>query len=447
MVVVGSERFESLLRRLSREELAALVADLWAARGHDVDRDGDLVVATDPGTDQRTVLHPVPARGSDRLLPPREPRRPETTAVVLGGARPPSWATDDAVRIVDGEELRELLLYAVDRETGRSLLADHFDVDLDELTDRPGVVRSGDERDEERPDEVIGPWLPTAGSRRAAVTMGVTLLVLVGLLAGSMGFGVGPFDLRPGDDPAPVGGPGTAAAESASYPPGISAQGVENADALAAAHVTNLSGYTYTMVFEYRALGENHTGTIRETTQVVGDTRYARHVNRTGTFVADPKVVTDPAVVRDGEAFANGEVHYERFESEDGVRYNRRQVYAGRFPVHDSRAAGFVQRTLATDETALVATFKRGGRTFYRVRFAGDDWPAFRGEALIDERGVVHLLRTQYRPPEHPSITITVTLRYTDLRTTEITEPDWLSDVSNETDPGNGTAPAVDGRW
>lgn len=435
MVPIDAGTFRSRLRELSRSEIAALVETLWEARGRDVEQDGDFVVAVDPETGGKEVLLPVPGRLTDRWLPPREPQRPEATTVVLGGARPPTWARDDDVRVVDPEELRQLLLYGVDAETRRTLLADVFDVDPADAREAGG--------DDARRSRRLSP-----GPDRSAAIAVVGFLVLIGMLAGAVAFGVGPLDGLTENDQATAGAevtPETAIPDEvatptpggASYPPGVSADGVENPDALAAAHVTNLSGHTYTMVFEYREVGENHTGTIRETTEVVADTRYASRLDRTGTFVTDPANVTDPAVVRNAETFANGEIHYERVFTDDGVRYERRPVYAGRFPIHVGRAGGFVQRTLRATDTRLAGTFERSGVTFYRVRFSGDDRPAFEdveGVAVIDEFGIVHLLRKQYRPADHPNVTVTVTLEYTDFRTTELTEPDWLSEVGNETE-------------
>lgn len=434
MASIAAAEFRSRLREFSRSELAALIESLWEARGFEVERDADAVVAVHPETGKIEVFVPVPARRFDRWLPPREPRHPEATAVVLGGARPPTWARDDDLRVVDAGELRELLLYGVDGETRRTLLADVFEVDLT----GDGFTTDG----EGEPSR----WsrLTALGPGRSAVVAVVGFLLVVGILVGTVAFGLGPLDGL-ADEPAAGsdGGPTTPAGVStptpagASYPPGVSVHGVDDPDALAAAHVANLSDRSYTVVFEYREVGENHTGTIRETTEVLGDARYASHLDRAGTFETDPANVTDPAVISNVETFANGDVHYERIHTDDGVRYSRRPVYESQFPAHVSRPAGFVQRTLAAADTWLAGSFERNGVTFYRIRFEGDDRPAFEageGEAVIDEFGVVHLLRTQYRPAARPSVNVTVTLEYTDFRTTQITEPDWLSEFGNGTD-------------
>lgn len=462
MARIEAAEFRSRLRALSRPELAALVETLWEARGFDVEREEEFVVAVDPVNDRKEVLLPVAARRTDRWLSPREPRRPAVTAVVRAGAKPPAWARDDDVRVVDDDDLRELLLYGVDAETRRTLLADVFGIDpvddaaRGEGSDDGPPVRHGDE------SPAAGNGVRTAlstlassGPGRSATVAAVGFLVLVGGLVGAVAFGLAPFgevddDVTAGseDDPQ-VATPAevtTPPPDSSSYPPGVSADGVEDPDALAAAHVSNLSSRTYTMVFRYREVGGNHTGTIRERTEVVGDTRYASTLDRAGTFVVDPANVTDPAVITSAETFANGDVHYERIRTDDGVRYRSRQVYAGNFPAHVSRSAGFVKRTLASTETRLAGIFERNGVTFYRIRFSDDERPAFEeveGVAVVDEFGIVHLLRQQYRPAHSPNVTVTVTLEYTDFRTTELTEPEWLSEFGNETDtPSNGSDPS-----
>lgn len=110
--------FERALARLDRAALAAFVADLWTARGWEIERRGDAVVATDPATRDRRVLF-VASPGWRAVV---EQPPPDADAVVAVRRGPP---LSDAERI-DPTRLYELARYAVDAEDRERLLREHF---------------------------------------------------------------------------------------------------------------------------------------------------------------------------------------------------------------------------------------------------------------------------------------------------------------------------------
>ena len=434
MVSISAEAFFTRVRTLSRDELLALVEGLWTARGWTVERKNVLLVAHDSDSGAEEVIHPIPARVGDRVIPPREPIRGPTTTVVLGGARPPSWAASEDVRVLDRDELYQMLQYGVDRETRRELLSDVLGVKPSEFETDP-QERGTDSQQQARDKS-------TEQHERAASIAILTLAVLFFALVGAVTFGVGPLGTTTeAEDDVPTLEIAPSPQEplviaTPAPPPGVTGSGVENPDALAFAHITRVGEFSYTMTFEYREVGETHTGTIRETIEVVDDRRYLSRLTETGTFEVDPDEVTDRALTTNVETYANGNTHFERRLTDGDVQYDIRLVQSGHYPLHDARAGGFIQRTFRANNTTTVERFEQGGVMFYQIEFTGSQQPAFEdleGGALVDEHGMVHYVRKQYRLAADPSVTITVTMAYSDLRSTHITEPPWVSDAINET--------------
>jgi hypothetical protein len=422
MAPVDSRSFRTLLRRRSRDEFAAFVAALWAERGWETERQDGLVVARDPETRQRELLLPVAARRTDNLVAPRVPEDPEATTVVLAGTTPPAWVDGD-VRVVDAEDLHGMLAYGVDRERALALLSAQFGY---EPSGGPVGVAGQVRRLRRLADRAPPGW---------AVAAAVSLLLVAGLAVGTVLLGAsGDGAPTPSPTASPVGTMATPRS-TPSAPPGFADGAVENPTALATAHARELPGQ-YTVEITYREDGENHTGVVRETIQSLGDTRYATRLNQLGTLV------TRPGVVSEVEAFANGRQRYERLVEDGNVSYRERPVYSGAVGYQVNRVAGYVERSLLGAETTVTDVFERDGRTIYRVRFEGsadDGVLDARGVALVDGRGVVHQLRRQYRPADDPSVTVTVSIDYTEFYIDGLDEPDWLSEVYGDSTRGTTT--------
>lgn len=114
MTPIPETAFRTLLAGCSREEFADFIADLWRARGYEVDRDGERLLV-----DGRE-LRPVQDAGG-RVAPPDDSRLVTATEPGSGSAA-----------VVGPEDLHRMLLYAVPREQARELFESHFGRPLDD---------------------------------------------------------------------------------------------------------------------------------------------------------------------------------------------------------------------------------------------------------------------------------------------------------------------------
>jgi hypothetical protein len=100
------------VRRLDAEARAALVADLWAARGFETTREGSDVVATAREPSLRIRVGAGNRGGGSADRP---------DVVVSTGSRTARAGTNSGVRVLDAENVATMLRYAVDRRPpGRS---------------------------------------------------------------------------------------------------------------------------------------------------------------------------------------------------------------------------------------------------------------------------------------------------------------------------------------
>lgn len=116
------------LQALSQDDLAAFVADLWAASGWETSVEGPAVVASRDGSTQRLLV-------LEAARVPRLRSAPETTGPVDLVVTPRVNATAGAlprgtpgVPVVSAADLRNRLLYAVDADVGDRLACDHLGV-------------------------------------------------------------------------------------------------------------------------------------------------------------------------------------------------------------------------------------------------------------------------------------------------------------------------------
>jgi hypothetical protein len=184
-VPLSRRSFGRLLRGLSRDELVAFVADLWALRGWVTAVEEGVVVADDGEQRRRLAVY------RDRRFRPDDPPGVESVdAVVTTGGesdRAGRVAADLDADLVTAEDLYDAAMYAVDRRDAKALLWDHF-----------GRVLEGG---------ALGAASATAGSatRVAAAALGVALVVAV--VAGAAG-------VFPGGGSPPAAGTTTAGGQT-----------------------------------------------------------------------------------------------------------------------------------------------------------------------------------------------------------------------------------------
>lgn len=110
------------LERMDIETCRALASDLWEARGFDIQWEGRVIIAKDHN--RTTTIYPVvPTRGRSVTLPDRSidivlvPRHEQDIG---------PFDTNGDVRLFDVTDLRDHLLYAIDRTTMAELCRDHL---------------------------------------------------------------------------------------------------------------------------------------------------------------------------------------------------------------------------------------------------------------------------------------------------------------------------------
>lgn len=281
-----------------------------------------------------------------------------------------------------------------------------------------------------------------------AGTGGTTLRRWAGLLATALLVVSAGCSGLPGADttrsrtvtPAPVPSGGSAA--TARLAPGLSADGVENETALAAAHARSLAGQSYTAVLTSTVRYAN--GTLRTQTRSrlelsAGRTRYryaadsvVRRAGRTQSVTRVDAWRSRNRTVR--RVQSNGAVcHFS-----DGTLHGAHVLGAGVDP--DGRAA--VERLFAVTDPTITSSTRRNRRALYRLQWTGSADPGVAGPrrlvaltAVVDDRGFVNWYRATYRlTRDRTTVTIVRDVRFVDVGDTAVSQPGWVE-----------TAPDADG--
>lgn len=454
MPPVPPERFTSLFRSLSSAARATFVARLWAARGWETTREGNVVVAcrdaetrrirvVDPGRFGTPTLHDV-----DVLVTTRDRAAVRTAA----DAADVSYLPPAAVR--------ETLLYGLDRETAATLFAETFDEPLDVATEPTqsrwnriwdtGFATWADMRDR------------TSGSQQLGLL--VVIVLLVGVVVAGPAFApdrqatttVPSTTYTPGETGA-LGGSTTTATRST---PGITTDNGGRPAGLGETSLTNRS-----------VLLDNHLESVRRKSRTL-------HVRASGPT---------NATLMDGRTQWN---YTARIESP------RQYLFAGRFvfppsrypPENDSTVdivevsvytdgatkyrmmvepTGTSYREYATDTTGDASGFAREVRSYYDLFLRGqrslvdcagtlesgecfayrivitgapERFPnaeSYRATAVVQDDGVISSLRVSYTLPDSDGDgdreRVRFEVTYEEFGETTVSTPDWLDEARNET--------------
>lgn len=444
MPVVDPAAFERRLRSLDAAALAAFVADLWAARGYETTVDGTTVLARDPARDRREVIQCLGGRFGRRAI--------GGDADVVVSTRPIRVDGPDDARVVRPDELRSMLLYAIDRETAGRLSVTHFG--------RPLTV---DERGSRLREHLAA--LP----RRARLA-GVALVVVAGVLAlavWGLGGPTGSADparlAEPAATPAAVGTPEFDRPSDGGslfrYPPGIGPSGVTDASALAAAHRDEVAQSPWDLlIVHYGTMDPIHPDRqwvgSRQTVDRSTPSRYWYRV--TGLERTGPD--TFASVIYDD--YADGDENYRRVADGPDPEYRRTRLpTAGSDGVFTAVASAYVERYLATSE-GRVETVEFGLETRYRVVASGTpreiDGPVsnYTAVAIVDRQGLVYRLSVQYDRPDRQDATtatpptigttglappttpgaVRFSLVYRDIGEATVPTPSWYEEARNATE-------------
>lgn len=418
MPVVAPGAFGRLLRSLDDERLAAFVADLWAERGRETTVEGATVVATGgpfggrqrircvTGTWRRHPEVPPMADGVDVVVAARETRHLRTAV-----------AGRD-VRLLGPEDVRRMVLYAVDREAAERLFAAHFGRPL--ALDEPATRLRG--------------RLP-AGTTPARLGVGLLVVLAVGLALGAVGGdGSLALDARPVEvAPAPVTspppaaghhptadggrspGPESGARSALRYPPGIGPSGVTDASSLAAAHRAAVAATSWDLLLVHRGSKdlldpERRWVASRQTVDRRSASRYWYRVTgleRAGDGEFSTTIYDD---------YADGTDNYRRIAGTPAPEYRRTRLpRAGGDGVFAAAGASYVRRYLATSESR-VEVVETGNGTRYRVVATGTPSEIlapvsnYTAVAVVGRRGAVYRLTVEFvrldrRHDPYPSAT------------------------------------------
>lgn len=428
MAPVTRESFRDRLAALSPDALAAFVADLWAERGLEVDRSGSRIDARDPVTGVLEGLYVLPT-GED---PATAPEEGVDVVVAVQPARDGPHAGGDLpadVRPIDAEELRRIVLYAIDRDAATGLLEEHlgygpprFPVreptgrpDPDGLTaERPtrdgprgslgsravaggsGAVAGGsagsrDAAAVDGGDATGGPSAvsPTLG-RRSALLGGVVLagIAFVGLRSsgrdGWASLAGGPAtsgDHAAGGDPSESPG-GTSGDAGAPLVPWLTRDGVVDPPALAEAHARRLRDTSYGLEVErtVRAGDGSLHSRLRVDVSLAVDRTYVARVETAGphapAFLGIPPA--QATFWSDGDTYVRrfsrgGEVTHNQFEPPDNHAGSWRYwVHTVPFGGQDGSPRAFITALFEGVRSRFAGPATANGREAFRIASEGE---------------------------------------------------------------------------
>jgi hypothetical protein len=475
--------FARRYRSLPAAERREFVAALWTARGWErVDRaDEPNVVVVRRGGRERRVAVGTPVPG-------------DADAVVGDGARrvlsasPRRRAEAVGATYVSPSDLRERLLYGIDRDAADRLFRERFGVSLATAASADDGGREGVRRRLSRLGRAA------VDDRRALLAVAVAALVVAALgvlaaggapaLAGVPGLGPAGGGADPVAPSPPADGEYAAAASAigtpesaergvstlddaaslgldeegltgtvgstAKTPPGAFLTGVYDADALADAHVAaaaNLSSASLLLVASGPANATDLDAATGGRVGIAGDGGVALAVASERRYRLTASANASIAnAAREGtvEVYADGDAVYERTAGPSGVE--TRRVAPSAAPnataLVGRAAAEPIRRFLNGSESTVRAAATEV--PLYRIevrgepRALGDEVDDFRAVAFVAADGLVVELSATY-VHEPTGERVRVAFRYGRLGDTVAVPPAWYAEAASE---GDGDEPA-----
>jgi len=411
------DAFARRVRSLGAAEQRAFLAALWEARGYETADTGEVVTARQGGETVR-----IGVAGW---------RPPDVEADVFVGTRDTArvrrHAADRGARFVPPEELRELLLYGIDREVAAELARTHLG--------RPLSAFAGE----------------TAGGfegRSPLVGVGALALAVVAVvaLAGGAIFAVPPEDESTGETakipepetPTPAPAPNeTPTQDSEGYPDGLSADGVTDPEMLLETHRGVVDDRPHTVAVEFE---KSANSTAPVPTLLGNVTRFERTIqlgagnrssfSQTATLEsANGTQRVRLIAYRESAAVTARIIQANETGEIQNVTYGRLARPPGPYVGLVTDAERTVVDTLSTNTTD-VERYARADRALYRVTATGE--PAEFGRETAEYRAVAYLtadgrfvrLTVGYTDPETGE-RVTLELSVTGVDETEIAFPEW----------------------
>jgi len=472
MSLVSRDRLAEACHEADPEAVADFVADLYEARGYDVDRVGDRLLCLSPG--DRTVA----------VCPESTAPRQSVDAVVAPDV---TELADLEADHIDAETLHEHIHYAIDRAKARDLLVTHLGVTETNLaadTDSRGPdspkrdrlskgkgVGSSDEaagHDVGTTDDTVAPgWFDASAVLGQRIGQWGVAVLVVAVAVLLVGVAVGGLSEMPGSDrdtddstvvapePRPTpwndslanvavrnatltptsGSDVTADAES--LPPGIGPGGIADRNVLTATHRAQLTNDSHTVTIEHREYGddgERVTGVYTETIRVENESRYRADVSVVGNLSTTPRAIAGADLfVIGNERYIDESTHSPYFRSRATparfrwqlVRYLRWSLSVERSTIHEGSPANTT-----------------------RITTDGDPYPGVEnasGTVYVTDDGLISYARWTYTLPTESNKRVEFVVRTTDVGSTTVSRPPWATfdsdsnrTVDDETGPDTG---------
>ncbi|WP_380679568.1 hypothetical protein [Salinigranum sp. GCM10025319] len=434
----------ALLRGRSRTTLVRFVADLYDARGAEtVVEDGAVVV--DGERFLVVARGPIPAGF-------RTPRHAPATVdriVAVDAPRAERLAARYDARPVSAADLDDLARYGLDREAADAVFRDRFGRPVSAVGPRPRLVAS-DEDDDSSASRVVGGVAVLAA------------LALLGLALSGPGAAASAFPWawdaadsisvsRP-VTPSPPSDAGTDAPAdpatltvsdgnasggvdpdpSVPFPPGLSAAGDVDTDALAAAHAAALGNGSYRWDLAYV---ESVNGSVvargTETVRVESRRQYVSAVDWTGSPVGVSPVAARPSYAdgaaryrpaADGPGFVTRSLTDVPPAGEQGWRASR---YLRWFLSGSLTTVSVENATVDHDERPVAVVTLNGTASVESERYAA--------RAHVTADGFVRRLSVSYvlAEPDHPApVDVRFTFRYHPVDNVSAPPPPWFTGES-----------------
>ena len=447
MPPVPEEAFRSEFRGLTASDRTEFVAGLWAARGWETTVEDGVVVA-ERGAERRRIRVVAPGRfgtpdvsGIDVLVTARD-RDGVREAAEAAGAE-----------YVPPADLRDLLLYGIDRGAAESLYEEWFGRSL---------RRSAPDGSDDQPlSESVAAALPPIAKRSRVVAV-VVLLALVGVvLAGPALSGIGSPDQSPvtvenvtpdEETPGAIGAASPEPTEPPGLLPGVTASGIVEVSALADAHVAGVRNRS--RVRSVTIVGPPNAsimgGTTRRTltTRIDNESHY-RHE-------AESQFPGEDGWNGAAGVYADGEVAYQRVVIGNDSAYSRYPITDRPASEYDDVGPYLYRYFTNTDATVVTCAiqFETDCPT-YRIQVDeppdgfGGDVEEFNALAIVSDRGVITTIRVNYTiivDGEPEAVELAMDYRFGAV---DPESPEWLQEAKNattdRTETENGTTPTATG--
>ncbi|MBP1986471.1 hypothetical protein [Halolamina salifodinae] len=459
MPPVPADAFAREFRALHAADRTAFVAALWSARGWETSIDDGRGSEAPAGqTEANASVDGVVLAerdGQQRRIGVVDPGRfwtpdlsgLDTLVATRGREAVRTAASETGVEYVSPVDLRDLLLYGVERGVAEDLYEQHVG--------KPLAREVREETEESGEAGTLLPAIPTVDVGRRALAV-IVILALVGVAFAGPGLpGSGPEqapitvgNVTPEDGtvgavgvgtPEPTGGPNVA--------PGVSLDGVESGMTLADAHVAgvqNRSRVLHTELHAFPSANGTRGVVSRNATSVIVNESYYRHesnsvlTGRNGTINSSVSL------------YADGETVYDRVVFGDDIDYRARSVEEAPATNLDGSVQGYLYRYFVSAEDSVVTCAIEYDTDCPTYRIAVDNPPDRLGEniedydglLIVSDRGVITTIRASYTVPDADGDGEREQIRFAlDYRFEEVgpTEPDWLPRAKNASADGTAT--------